>query len=393
MTAPLPESVVTDPHGVYTELRESAPVHRFRLPDGATAWIVTRYADARAALADPRLSLNKRYAADGAWKGFGLPPALDTNLLNMDPPDHTRIRRLVSPAFTARRIEALRRDIERKAHDLLEPIAAAGGGDLVRGFAAPLPVAVICDVLGIPADRRADLRGWAGTMLAPPADDPAAPARAVASLIELLTTVIAGKRAEPGPDILSALVAARDDDGDRLTEDELTSLAFLVLVAGYENSVNLIGLAVLTLLRHPDQWAALRHDPALIPGAVRELMRFEPPAPVSIRRFATVDLEIGGVRIPAGDTVMVSLAAADRDPARYPDPDTLDLRRDTSAQLTLGHGIHHCLGAPLARLEAEVAVGAVLRRMPELKLDVDDATLRWRPSFRSRALLSLPVRV
>ena len=391
MTAPLPPSIVTDPHAVYARLRAEAPVHRFALPDGAYAWIVTRYDDARAALADPRLSLSKTHAAEGAWTGFRLPPALDNNLLNLDPPDHTRLRRLVGQAFTPRRVEALRPDVERVAERLLDPIAEAGRGDLVRDFAAPLPVTVICDVLGIPAARRADLGNWAGTMLAPPADDPAAPARAVKELIGFLTALIASKRDAPGDDILSALVAARDE-GDRLSEDELTSLAFLILVAGYENSVHLISGALLTLLQHPDQLRELRDDPALLPNAVRELMRFEPPAPVSIRRFATEDLTLAGARIPAGDTVMIAIAAADRDPARWPAPDTLDLRRETSAQLTLGHGIHYCLGAPLARLEGEVALAAVLRRLPALTLDTPPERLRWRNSYRSRALLSLPVR-
>ncbi|WP_305783971.1 cytochrome P450 family protein [Symbioplanes lichenis] len=389
--APLPDSIVTDPHGVYARLRDEAPIHRFALPDGAYAWIVTRYDDARAALADPRLSLSKTHAGEGAWKGFGLPPALDNNLLNLDPPDHTRLRRLVGKAFTPRRVEAMRPEVERVAAALLAPVAAAGGGDLVRDFAVPLPVAVICDVLGIPAERRADLGDWAGTMLAPPKDDPAAPARAVGRLVAFLTQLIAEKRTGPGTDILSALVAARDDD-DRLSEDELTSLAFLILVAGYENSVHLIGTGVLTLLQHPEQWAELAQDPALLPNAVRELMRFEPPAPVSIRRFAKQDTQLAGVTIPAGDTVMIAIAAADRDPARYPHPDSLDPHRDTTAQLTFGHGIHYCVGAPLARLEAEVALGAVLRALPGLTLAVPAAELRWRDSYRSRALLSLPVR-
>ncbi|AGL18903.1 cytochrome P450 [Actinoplanes sp. N902-109] len=388
MTVPLPAAIVADPHRVYAQLREEGAVHRFLLPDGATAWIVTRYAEARKALADPRLSLNKTHATAGVWKGFGLPPALDANLLNMDPPDHTRLRRLVSAAFTPRRTEALRPRLESVAEALIAPVAEAGHGDLVATF-APLPVTVICDLLGVPRERRPELRNWAGIMLAPPPDDPAAAGRAVLEVQAFLVSLIRQKRGEPGDDLLSALIAARDDD-DRLSEDELTSLAFLTLIAGYENSVNLIGLSLFTLLRHPAQWQALRDDPALLPGAVRELMRYEPPAPVALRRFATEDIEIGGVLVPAGDTVLVSIAAADRDPAQWPAPDELDLHRDTAAQLSLGYGIHYCLGAPLARLEAEVAIAAVLRRLPVLELTGEPV---WRPSFRSRALRSLPVRV
>ncbi|GAA2522819.1 cytochrome P450 hydroxylase [Winogradskya humida] len=386
----MPAAIVSDPHAVYAQLREDGPVHQFVLPDGSSAWIVTRYDDARAALADPRLSLSKAHAGPGAWKGFGLPPALDANLLNMDPPDHTRLRRLVSSAFTPRRMELLRPGIAQVADALLEPVVAAGQGDLVRAF-APLPVAVICDVLGIPGQQRGELKNWAAVLLAPPKDDPKAAGRAVLEIQEFLGRLIEDKRSRPGDDILSALIAARDED-DRLSEDELTSLAFLTIIAGYENSANLIGLSLLTLLRHPAQWAALRADPGLLPGAVRELMRFEPPAPVSLRRFPKQDLEIGGVRIPAGDTVLIAIASADRDPARWPDPGTLDLTRDTSGQLSLGHGIHYCLGAPLARIEAEEAIGAVLRRLPDLQLAVPVGELGWRPSFRSRALRSLPVR-
>lgn len=389
---PLPPTLVVDPHGTYARLREQAPVHRFALPNGDTVWIVTGYEQGRAALADPRLSLSKTHAPPGAWKGFSLPPALDANLLNLDPPDHTRLRRLVSQGFTPRRVEELRPRVTAVAEQLLAPIAASGGGDLVAEFAARLPVTVICEVLGIPAEHRGDLRNWAATMLAPPPDDPEAGARAVAEVHAFLVALITSKRDEPGDDILSAIVAARDDE-DRLSEEELLSMAFLVLVAGYENAVNGIGLSLLTLLRHPQQWAALRADPALLPGAVRELARYEPPAPVSIRRFAVTDLEIGGTRIPAGDTVMVAIADANRDPRRWSDPEELVLGRDTAGELSLGHGIHYCLGAPLARLEIEVAIEATGRLLPTVTLGVQPAELRWRESFRTRALLSLPVRL
>lgn len=393
-SSPFGPAFVADPYPTYAALREAAPVHQVELPDGSTVWLVTRYADVRAALADQRLSLDKANS-DGSWRGFSLPPALDANLLNMDPPNHTRIRRLIAQAFGPQRIAGLRPRVEAAAEELLDRIAADGRADLVADFAGPLPVTVICDLLGVPEADRAALRGWTDVMLSPPADDPRAGARVILRLQEFLTGLIADKRRKPGDDLLSAMIAARDTgaDGttDRLSEDELTSLAFLVLFAGYENSVHLIGTSILALLRHPEQLDALRAAPELPTGAVEELLRYEPPAPVAFRRFPLTDVTIGGVSIPAGAAVLVNVAAANRDPLRFDQPELLDVHRSDSGHLTLGHGIHYCVGAPLARLELQVAVGAVLRRFPKLALAVDPADLSWRPSFRTRGLRTLPV--
>ncbi|AVT34248.1 cytochrome P450 [Plantactinospora sp. BC1] len=398
---------MADPYPGFAALRTAAPVHRLTLPDGANVWLVTRYADVRAGLADSRLSLDKVNSTDG-WKGFSLPPALDANLLNMDPPDHTRIRRLVRYAFGPQRIARLRPRIEAAAEELLDRIAPAGRADLVAEYAGPLPVTVIGDLLGVPEADRAALRGWTDAMLAPPADDPRAAGRAILSIQDFLVRLIADKRRNPGDDLLTALIAARDtgdedaapgvddaargeDGSDRLSEDELTSLAFLVLFAGYENSVHVIGTGLLALLRNPEQLALARNAAEPSPAAVEELLRYEPPGTVALRRFAVTDLTIGGTTIPAGATVLLCLAAANRDPERFADPDALDLERPDNAHLTLGHGIHYCVGAPLARLEAQIAIGAVLRRFPKLALAVDPAELAWRPSFRTRGLSSLPV--
>jgi cytochrome P450 len=402
------------PYPEYAALRQAAPVHQVTLPDGSTAWLVTRYADVRAALADTRLSLDKANGT-GAWRGFSLPGALDANLLNMDPPDHTRIRRLVVKAFTSRRIEQLRPAVEAVADELLDQIAAAGQADLIADYAGVLPVVVICDLLGVPPADRAMLRGWTDVLFAPPSDDPRAVARVVGMLRDFLVRLIADKRENPGDDLLSAIIAVRDtgpgdsadrepgpgdragrpgdgtgDTGDRLSEDELTSLAFLILFAGYENSVHLIGTGLLALLRHPEQLAALGGS-GLPASAVEELMRYEPPGPLAIRRFPLTDLTIGGVTIPAGATVLLAVAAANRDPDRFPDAETLDLHRRDNAQLTLGYGIHYCLGAPLARMETQIAIGTVLRRFPNLALAVDPDELTWRTSYRTRGLRSLPV--
>ncbi|MCW6007347.1 cytochrome P450 [Micromonospora sp. CPCC 205371] len=355
------------------------------LPDGSQVWLVTRYADVRAALADPRLSLDKRNAV--GWAGFSLPPALDANLLNMDPPQHTRIRSLVNRAFTGRRVAAMRPRVQELTDELLGALGG-GGADLIAGLAEPLPIAVIGELFGVPPADRWQLREWTNTMMTPPS--PAAARDAITAISGFFVDLIAARRAAPADDLLSAMIEARDS-GDRLSEDELTSLAFLVLFAGYENSVNMIGNGVLALLRAPDQLAELRADPSLLPAAVEELLRYDVPATVAIRRFPVEDLTIGGVAIAKGETVLLGVAAANHDPDRFTDPDRLDLTRADNAHLSLGHGIHYCLGAPLARLEGQIAIGSLISRFPRLALAVPADELRWRPSFRSHALVSLPV--
>ncbi|MEU6251647.1 cytochrome P450 [Streptomyces sp. NPDC047043] len=383
------DGLLDHPYDVYRRLRDTAPVHRIAGPDGTPAWLVTRYDDVRAALADPRLSLDKRQATAGTYKGFSLPPALDANLLNMDPPDHTRIRRLVGRAFTSRRIQQLRAPIRRTADQLLDALGPHGTADLVAAYAAPLPITVICDLLGIPDRHRMDFRVWTDALVAPdPAAPPEAAKEAVVAMLGYFSRLLADKRREPADDLLSDLIAVREE-GDRLSEDELMSLAFLILFAGYENTVQLIGNAVLALLQHPEQLAALRKDMTQLPAAVEEFLRYEGPALLAIRRFPVEDVTIGGVTVPAGETVWVAPGSAHRDPARFPDPDRLDITRDASGHLALGHGIHYCLGAPLARAETEIAVAALLERFPEITLAGGD--LRWRRSLRARGLVELRV--
>ncbi|WP_399083175.1 cytochrome P450 [Streptomyces sp. BBFR2] len=394
--------LLDDPHAAYAALRTSGPVHRITGPDGQPAWLVTRYDDVRAGLADPRLSLDKRHATPGGYRGFALPPALDANLLNMDPPDHTRVRRLVVRAFTPGRVEALRPAVRRVADSLLDAVEPAGRADLIADYAGHLPIIVICDLLGVPAADRHDFRAWTDRLITPDPSRPELMKQSIGQLLAYFTGLIATKRAHPGDDLLSELIAVRDTpdgtaaDGaapgdDRLSEDELTSLAFLILFGGYENTVHLVGNAVLALLDHPEQLRALRRNPAELPNAVEEFMRFDPPAPLAIRRFAREDLDIGGVRVPAGDCVLLSVASANRDEARFPAPDRLDIARDLSGHLTLGHGIHYCLGAPLARMETAVALGALLERFPGLRLDVPREGLTHRRTLRARGLISLPV--
>ncbi|MFI9256301.1 cytochrome P450 [Streptomyces sioyaensis] len=388
--------LLDDPYAAYAALREAGPVHRITGADGSPAWLVTRYDDVRSALADPRLSLDRRHAGPGGYRGFALPPALDANLLNMDPPDHTRVRRLVVKAFTPGRVETLRAPVRRVADELLDAMAERGRADLIADYAGPLPITVICDLLGIPQRDRRDFLAWSDALITPDPSRPEGMKQAIGAMLEFYTGLIAAKRAEPGDDLLSDLIAVRDDapaaDGsDRLTEDELTSLAFLILFAGYENTVHLIGNAVLALLDHPDLLRQLQQNPAELPTAVEEFLRYDGPGPLAIRRFPTQDVEIGGVRIPAGDSVLLAIASANRDPARFPAPDALDRGRDLSGHLAMGHGIHYCLGAPLARMEAVTALEALLGRFPELRMDVPRGELRHRRTLRSRGLISLPV--
>ncbi|MFH9106818.1 cytochrome P450 [Streptomyces albus] len=388
---PFDESFRAMPHAVYNKLRDEKAVHRVALPDGTAVWLVTRDADVRAGLADRRLSVNKAHST-GGYQGYALPPALDANLLNIDHDDHIRLRRLVSQGFTPRRAEAMRAGIQavadRLADRLEERLESEGTADLVHDFATPLPLTVVCDLFGVPEPDRRPFGSWVSTMLA--LESPQQVAEAVTSVHDFLRALVDERRKAPGDDLLSALIAARDED-DRLTEDELCSLAFLVLGAGIENVQHLLSAGFLALLRHPGQLAALRGDSSLLPDAVEELMRYAHSQLTAIRRFPTEPVEIAGTTIPAGDTVLLCPASANRDPERYPAPDRLDIRRRDNAHLSLGQGMHYCLGAPLARMQTGLALETLLGRFPGLRPAVEEDRLQWRTSFRSHALRALPL--
>ncbi|MFE1444419.1 cytochrome P450 [Streptomyces sp. NPDC058739] len=380
------ETLLADPHGVYANLRGAAPVHRTTTPDGEPVWLITRYAEARTALADPRLSLDKANARTASGYRSSMPPELDAHLLNMDPPNHTRLRNLVSKAFTPRRVEGLRSRIQTITDDLLDA-PADRRMDLMDTLAIPLPMHVICDLLGIPAEARLDFRAWTDTLLSPaPAAEESR--TAMRHMHRFLTGIIQGKRHHPGDDLLSALTEARDDN-DALAEEELLSLAFLILFAGYDNAVNLIGNAALGLLLHPEQMTAVRHGFVPIRAVIEETLRWNPPFPLGVRRFATEDVMIGEEVIPAGDRVWVSIASANRDEREFKRPDDFDVGRGAS-HLTFGHGIHYCLGAPLARLEAEIALCTLLDSFPVLEL-ASYGQPQWHSSFHKRGLQSLLV--
>ncbi|MFJ3193194.1 cytochrome P450 [Streptomyces griseoviridis] len=376
-----------DPYPVYARLRARGPVHRVLLPapENYESWLVVGYEEARAALADQRL------AKDSTKIGLQSleEQLIGKNLLVTDPPQHTRLRALVGRSFTARRTELLRPRIQQIADDLLDAMLPLGRADLVTSFAYPLPLTVICELLGIPDLDRTEFRKLSTEAVAPSSAESAA--EAVTGLGEYFTQLIEDRRcAGPGDDLLSDLLRTRAEDGDQLSADELRGMAFLLLLAGHETTVNLISGGVHALLSHPDQLAALRADMNLIDGAVEEMLRYEGPVESATFRFAAEDLEIGDTLIPRGDPVIIGLDAADRAPSRYPDPDRFDIRRDTRGHLAFGHGIHHCLGAPLARLEGRIAIRTLLERAPDLRADGPPG--EWLPGMLIRGVRSLPVR-
>ncbi|GLX20931.1 cytochrome P450 hydroxylase [Streptomyces lavendulae subsp. lavendulae] len=392
----------TDPYPAYAWLRENSPVHRTRLPSGVEAWLVTRYADARQALADQRLSKNPAHHAEPAHaKGkTGIPgerkAELMTHLLNIDPPDHTRLRRLVSKAFTPRRVAEFTPRVQELTDHLIDQFAGKGEADLIHEFAFPLPIYAICEMLGVPREDQDDFRDWAGMMIRHGGGPRGGVARSVKQMRTYLGELIHRKRDDLGNDLISDLIRA-SDHGDHLTEAEATAMAFILLFAGFETTVNLIGNGIHSLFMNPDQRERLQAslaagESALLETGIEELLRYDGPVELATWRFATRPLTLGGQDIAAGDPVLVVLAAADRDPERFADPDALDLSRSDNQHLGYGHGIHYCLGAPLARLEGQTALGTLLKRLPDLELAIPPTDLRWRGGLIMRGLRTLPVR-
>ncbi|MFJ4870083.1 cytochrome P450 [Streptomyces sp. NPDC088757] len=389
---------VAHPYPAYAALREEGPAHRVTLPGGVEAWLLTRYEDCRRAFLD-----NDSYSKDmaGSWTAFqeqrvpitgDVVIGMGDHMLVSDPPRHTRLRSLVSKGFTPRRIEALAPSIEATANRLLDGLArkrgeGSGRADLTTEFAALLPMEVVRQLLDVPAEDGERLRHAVEAVMSNDEDSREAAMAAFQEVHDTLRALVARKRAESGDDLTSALVSARDE-GDRLSEDELVSMLALLLSAGHETTVNLLGSTVLALLRHPDQLALLLREPGRWPDAVEEVLRWDGPIQNAIWRFTRKPVTVGGVTIPAGEAVALSVAAADRDQTRFPDGESFDITRGERSHLAFGHGVHHCLGAPLARLEARVAVPLVFARLPELALDGEPS---YRPSTVSRALSSLPV--
>jgi cytochrome P450 len=392
----------TDPYPIYANLRASAPARRVLL-NGLPAWLITRYEDAERVLGDPRVSNDPRHASQAVkvaapWVFASAGAGLGRMMLLTDPPDHTRLRRMVSKVFTARRVEALRPRVEEITAQLLGSFATRGEVELIGEFATPLPVTVISELLGVPGDERDDFLTWSTTVLAG-SPEPDAAMAAFTSIHRYLADLVARKQHDSihqadglaqTADLLTALAAAGSDDDPGLDHEELLSMAFLLLIGGFATTTNLIGNGVLSLLRNPDQLAALRREPALTGRAVEELLRYESPVEMTSPRFATADIEIGGSIIRSGEAILVALGSANRDPARFGGPDSVDISRDSTRHIAFGHGMHYCLGAPLARLEGQIGLQAILG-LDQLALAVEPDELEWVHDPHVRGLRNLPL--
>jgi cytochrome P450 len=388
-----------NPYPFYARLRAEAPVHRVALPGRQTAWLITRYDDVAAALRDDRLAKDKLNAltpgqmARQPW----VPPMfrpLARNMLDLDPPDHTRLRALVQQALNPRLVEQMRPRIQGLADGLLDGVRRQGEMDLIRDYALPIPTTVIAEMLGVPVEDRHRFQRWSRALVSV-TPSTFGIARAIPTLwafLRYLRKLIAAKRAAPRDDLLSALVQA-EEAGERLSEDELLAMVALLLVAGHETTVNLIGNGTLALLEHPEQLERLRDDPGLIKPAVEELLRYASPLETATERYARQDVTVAGVVIPRGSMVFAAVASANRDERQFPDPDRLDVTREPNKHLAFGLGAHYCLGAALARLEGQVAIGTLLRRAALLRPAVEPGSLRWRRGLVLRGLEALPVAV
>ncbi len=369
------------------------------LPGRKTAWLVTRYADADGVLKDKRFVKDRFNVADAdaaAWMPWmpGFVRPLTRNMLDVDEPDHGRLRSLVSKAFTPRRIEQMRDRIEALADDLLTAAQTRQHLDLIRDFARPIPTTIIAEMLGVPIQDRGKFTRWSSAIVS--ADSSKwATMRAIPNLwlfIRYLRGLIRARRTDLRDDLLSALIEA-EEAGQRLNEDELLAMVFLLLVAGHETTVNLVGNGALALWQHPDQLERLRDDPGLIQSAVEELLRYSGPLELATERYAREDLAIADVTIPRGSLVFAAIASANRDDRQFPEPNTLDITREPNKHLAFGQGAHFCLGASLARLEGQIAIGALVRRAVQWRPAVEPAALRWRRGLVLRGLRSLPVTV
>jgi cytochrome P450 len=377
----------TEPEGL--RLLAKGSVARARM-HGVEVWLALGYHVVRQVLADPRFS---RAAAAAPGGPVASPAGANPEfLIGMDPPRHTAIRRLMAAAFGPRRVDGLAPWIRRLAEELLDGVAAHGKpADLVELYAEPLPVMVICELLGVPVGDRALIRRWAGTLVADTAHTPAEIAEAMAQVNAYLDELIAVRRRDPDDALISALIQT-NDDGRYLTATELSSNIQLLLIAGHETTVNQIGNSVVTLFRHPDQARLLADRAELLPRAVPELLRYSRLFSSLLPRVALEDLTLGETAIGAGDTVIPMIAVANRDPEVFTDPDRFDITRTAPApHLAFGHGPHYCLGAQLAHLELQVALGALLGRFPTLAPATDLADLSWKPGLAMRALHTLPV--
>jgi cytochrome P450 len=388
---PFPPEYRADPYPLYDWVRENDPVHR--APDGN--WVLVRYADAHTVLRDPRFSNNPAWLGPEVVEQMGSSPVRRVGsrlMMFLDPPDHTRLRSLVSQAFTPKVVESLRPRIQALVDELLDAVVDRGEIDVLTDLAYPLPTIVICELLGVPLADRELFKDWSAdaSRLLDGYLEPETQTQGLAAAMHLaayFTDLIEKRRADPGPDLLTALISA-EEGGQRLTHEELLTTATLLLLAGFETTMNLVGNGMLVLLQHPTELARLREDPALDRPAVEELLRFEGPVHITAR-IATTDVEVGGQLIGKGEQAAVVLAAANRDPVQFPDPNRVDVGRADNRHLAFAAGPHYCLGAALARIEARAAIGTLVRRFPDLELVTTEP--RWRDHFVIRGLKELRV--
>jgi cytochrome P450 len=381
----------SNPFPFYARLRSEAPVYRAILPDKRNAWLITRYQDVLVLLKDDCFGKDKINARTPPWLPSMFEPLL-RNMLDLDPPDHTRLRGLVQKVFMPRLIENLRQRLQNLADELLNRVQARRRMDLIHDYALQIPTTIIAEMLGVPVKDRLKFHRWSnaaitstssrwGVLMALP--------HAVAFL-RYIRMLVKARRANPEDDLVTALVRA-EEAGDRLGEDELLAMIFLLLVAGHETTVNLIGNGMLALLENPDQSNRLRDNPALIKSAVEELLRYNGPLETATERYPREDTAVAGITIPRGELVLAVLASANRDERQFEHADRLDLSREPNPHIAFGYGVHYCLGAPLARLEGQIAIATLLRRMPDLKLAIPPNRLRWRRGLVLRGLEALPV--
>jgi cytochrome P450 len=381
---------VKSPHDLFERLRDERPLFQIELPNGVPLWFVTRYADCRAGLGDARLSnrIGTRIVSQDVLPAE-IRSSMGTHMLRVDGTDHTRLRRLVSSVFTAKRIEHLRPMIEQMTSELLDKMAVLEQPDAIHELAYPLPMQVICELLGVPVSDHQRFQAWSNAYLAG-VGTANFPVDVVTEFVYYVRDLVKQKRAEPDDKLLSAMISARDNE-DRLAENELTSMCFLLIIAGYETTVNLLGNGTAMLLADPDLADRLRADHDAIPAAVEEFLRYESPVPGASFRVATETLELGGQTVQEGELVLISLLSANRDGQSFPDSMAFEADRTPNPHMAFGYGIHYCLGAPLARLEAEIAFRQLLERFPKMERKDPSAELRWRPGLVMRGLTELPV--
>ena len=366
------------------------PVFRAELPDGRIAWLVSGYESVRQMVIDQRFSRALAVAPGRALPGFEMSAA--GSVSGTDPPEHTRLRKLVASAFTARRVEALRPRVAGIVSQLIDAMTGRPQpADLVACFSLPLPAQVICEMLGVPAADVEQFHAWSDAIIGDWQRDSGEIMTSAAELYGYFGTLIENKRAQPADDLTSALIAARDD-ADRLSEHELTAMCCGLLIAGHETTANQINLSLLLLLDHPGQVAVLRADPGLIPGAVEELLRCTRLGGLPPARVTREDIQLGGVVIPAGELVIPLYSTANRDPSVFTDPDRFDVTREAASHLAFGAGAHHCLGAQLARVELQEAFRGLIGRLPGLRLAVPASDLEFKPGMAIYSLRELPVR-